>query len=678
MQYSAPLDGIRAIAILAVLMFHVRPSALPGGFTGVDVFFVLSGFLITSIILHDIRDGRFSLKEFYLRRIQRIVPNVVLTVSAIVLLASLVLPPSSARKIGLHGLYTLTNLSNFFIWRNFGGYWGDAAESSPLLHTWSLAVEEQFYLLFPASLILLARFGRARVTRWLLAAAALSFALCVWSTPRLPAAAFYLLPSRVWELLLGGALASYTVPLRDRDAKPSIPAFAARLWEAGARSRFREAIGWIGLCLILAGFFGINEASRFPGPAALLPTIGTTFVIISALRNTRASRLLSSPFMVGTGKLSYSLYLWHWPLITFGKFVAEVHGQRPLAGALAGALASIACAWLAYLLVEQPLRSRGPGRMWRLATIGAGFVAAMAASASVAKAPDIDIARYFDRTEFNGLLYATQASSEMGAAVRFRDVIFPPRDRRINGSWRSGGVIHPFGNGSPKIAVLGSSHALMYSRVIDDACRAMGVSVAFLGADGAVPAFFDAGSGAMTRQEAAEFDQARRNWLREWRPQAVFVIDRWELLDDGAGGFAGQLRTFLAEVSPLAKTVIFVAQPPVIGIGGNAINLREFAAWRMIHDGSFPRLFPNRNEPRRKQESSIAEAARVEFGNLRVLRPDLAFYNADGSVRWLSGRSVLYADDDHLSEAGAELVRELFANAIAGATSLPSQPTGAR
>lgn len=208
MPYSPPLDGIRAIAILAVLVFHVFPTYVRGGFTGVDVFFVLSGFLITSIILHDVRDYRFSFREFCLRRIQRLMPNAVLTVLVVLVLSSYFLLPSTARLVGRHSLWTLTNLSNFFIWRNFGGYWGDAAEASPLLHTWSLAVEEQFYLLFPASLVLLARFQRNRVTYWLLIAVGLSLGLCIYATPRHPGASFYLLPMRVWELLLGAALAS--------------------------------------------------------------------------------------------------------------------------------------------------------------------------------------------------------------------------------------------------------------------------------------------------------------------------------------------------------------------------------------------------------------------------------------------------------------------------------------
>lgn len=178
-----------------------------------DVFYVLSGFLITSIVLHDIREGSFSIREFYLRRIQRLLPNIVVTVLAVLLLWSIFMPASTARQTGRHGLWTLFNLSNIYVWRNLGGYWGDAAEWAPLTHTWSLGIEEQFYLLFPGTLLLLARFQPSRVRFWLMVATALSFGICLYGTHSHPVATFYLLPTRVWELLFGAVLATHGATL---------------------------------------------------------------------------------------------------------------------------------------------------------------------------------------------------------------------------------------------------------------------------------------------------------------------------------------------------------------------------------------------------------------------------------------------------------------------------------
>jgi len=661
MPYSPPLDGIRAVAILAVILFHVSPVALKGGFTGVDVFFVLSGFLITSIILHDIRDGSFSLRQFYLRRVQRLLPNVVLTVSAVLLLWTLLMPPSMAIQAGRHGLWALFNLSNFFIWKNLGGYWGDAAAWAPLLHTWSLGVEEQFYLFFPASILLLTRVQGRRVLAWLAVAACLSFGVWVYGSETDPVTTFYLLPTRVWELLLGAALAARRTPLRNNGAYPP-PLGSTTL----------EAMGWTGLGMIFAGFVFIDESDEFLGLVTLLPAVGTAFVLVSvADGKTRIARLLSVPFMVVTGKLSYSLYLWHWPLITLGKIQADLYGVPQLAGAVAGAFAGIVLAWAAYNGVERPLRQRGPGRSRRFATIAAGFCIAVLASAFVvARDAVADPTHRFDTPSFHGFLYSAgraEDPSRVTHARRYRDVYFPPLPPRPDEPWRTGGIIHLYGARSPQVVVMGDSHALMYSKLIDDICREMGLSVAFLGVD-QTRVFFATAVNHMfpSRGEAHEFDEARRRWLKQWHPEAVLMIDRWD--DQEPKSFVENLRSFVQEVSPLAGRVLFVAQVPVAK-WGEEFNLREFMLWRMRTGDDFPRLDPDQNERVRKQDVSDAEALTAEFHNLRVLRADLPLYREDGSIRWASGRSFFYADDDHLTDAGAEVDRALFRSAIAEAHS---------
>lgn len=666
MPYSAPLDGIRAVAILAVLIFHISPAALKGGFTGVDVFFVLSGFLITSIVLHDIRDGSFSMREFYLRRVQRLLPNIVVTVLAVLLLWTLFMPPSTAVQAGRHGLWTIFNLSNFYIWRNLGGYWGDAAEWAPLMHTWSLGVEEQFYLFLPGSLLLLARVQRNRVLAWLVAATVVSLGLWLYGSKTHPVATFYLLPTRVWELLIGAALAAHRTPLcNDASYRPPLG------------PKILEAMGWIGLGMILVGFFVIDEANGFPGLVALAPAVGTAFLLVSiADGKTRMARLLSAPVMVVTGKLSYSLYLWHWPLITLGKIQADLHGVPQLAGAAAGGLVGILLACAAYVGVEKPLRQRGPGRPRRFATIAVGFCIAALGSVLVVSqhaVPDPD--HHFDTPSFHGLLYSAGRGGDpdrITRASRYSDVYFPPLPPRADDAWRTGGIIHLYGGGSPKVVVMGDSHALMYSRLIDDICREMGVSVAFLGVD-QTPVFFTAAVNEIfpSHREAHEFDETRRKWLREWHPEAVLIIDRWDSLAGTSNSFDEKLRSFLSEVSPLASRILFVAQVPVAK-WGEEFNLRELMIWRMRTERDLPRLDPDRNERVRKQAVAVAEAATADFHNLRVLRADLPFYREDGSIRWASGRSFFYADDDHLTDAGAEVVRRLFRSAIAEAHSASS------
>jgi len=646
-SYSRPLDGIRAIAILAVILFHISPAALKGGFLGVDVFFVLSGFLITSIVLHDIREGRFSLREFYLRRVQRLLPNVLLTVAAVILLWTLFMPASMAIQAGRHGLWTLFYLSNVFAWHNLGGYWGDAAEWAPLLHTWSLGVEEQFYLLFPASIVWLARRQGTRIGAWLAVVTCLSFGLWIYGSATDPVATFYLLPTRLWQLLLGATLAAQ----RTRRLGPMA----------------LEAIGWTGLGMIVTSFLFIHEANEFLGMVTLLPTVGTALLLVSvADEQTTIARLLSVPFLVKTGVLSYSLYLWHWPLITLGKIQADLYGVPQLAGAIAGAVAGIVLAWAAYAMVEQPLRQRGPGRSRRIATIAAGYcTVALVSLLAIFRDAVPDPTHRFDTPSFYGLLYSagkTDDPRRVTKSSRYRDVYFPPQPPGSDDAWRSGGIIHLYGGGSPKVVVMGDSHALMYSRLVDTICKEMGLSVAFLGVD-RTPVFFTARVNPLfpSRREAREFDEARMQWLKQWHPDAVFIIDSWDREEPKL--FAEKLQPFLRDVSPLARRIIFVAQVPVAK-WGEKFNLREFMIWRMRPGHDFPRLDADPKEPVRKQDVAEAEALTAVFPNVRVLRADLPFYREDGSIRWASGRSFFYADDDHLTDVGAEQNRALFTSAI--------------
>ncbi len=668
MAYSAPLDGIRAIAILAVLVFHIEPSALRGGFVGVDVFFVLSGFLISSVILHDVAEGTFSFREFYLRRVQRLLPNAMATVLAALVLWTIFLPPSAAAQAGRHGVWALFNLSNFYIWKNLGGYWGEAAESAPLLHTWSLGVEEQFYFVFPATLVVLARVQRTRMSSWLAAAGAVSFALCVYSTRVHQAAAFYLLPTRIWELLLGAVLAARRSPLAERATHGS-----------GARTAVLEWVGWAGVGAIVISMFVVDDAG-FPGSIALLPTVGTALVIVAAADGkTKLADLLARPFMVWTGKLSYSLYLWHWPLITLGKMEAERAGLPPLAGAVAGGVAGALLAVGAYFAIEKPLRFRGRGRRWQFAAIGAGFAVVTAGAYFVANPRDQpDLSARFDPPTFRGFLYSVRRlASHEGArnAVRFRDVLFPPLTP-LSVDVLEHGIVHAWGDGLPRVVVLGSSHALMYSRVIDDVCHELRVTVAFLGAD-ETPVFFKetVNEAFPTRRDAEAFDALRMRVLREWHPDAIVIADRWDIRAQDGATFGEDLRSFLKVVGPLAGRVLFLSQVPVVSVG-ESVNLREYVAWRWKAASAPPRLLPDRNERVRERVIAQAESIARDFPNLRVVRADRAFLTDEGSIRWGTGRTFYYADDDHLTDAGTEVVRELFRSAIDEATSVAKVPRG--
>ena len=653
MKYSPPLDVIRALAILAVLVYHAFPGALPGGFTGVDVFFVLSGYLIASVILFDLREGSFTMREFYLRRIQRLLPNAAATVLVTVALAAWLLVPSEAAKTAKNGLFALLNLSNLYIWQSIGGYWGDTGEYAPFLHTWSLAVEEQFYLFFPALLLLARRRLRsAAIPAAVGALAAASFALSAWGTQPHPAATFYLLPTRAWEPLLGALLAALRVP--------SSAAAPLRPFRA---SRAAGILGWAGVAAIVSASFLLSGAQPYPGLVALIPTLGAAAVVLAVAEGEGSlARTLSARPLVVVGQMSYSLYLWHWPGLVLGRFLAEYEGTPKRASELAGAALGILAGVAAFHLVEQPLRRRGEGRARRLRVVFAGFSAAAAASLLLALRPTpADPSRLFERPALHLALYSVTSDGTTGAfreGTRYADVFEPPSEPRPADSWRTGGIVRRWGGPVPKVVVLGSSHALMYARAVDDACREAGLTVAFLCADGITPWFGNDDANDFSR----EFDEARRRWLRQWRPDLVLVVHRWDW--DDAPELSLKLRALSDELLPVARRVVLVGQAPVLRLG-DSTNLREYVAWRAGREGALPALGPDANEPRRRQNLSVMEALARRRPGLELLRVDDAFTLPDGSVRYAEGRRFFYADDDHLAQAGAEHVRARLAAAIA-------------
>lgn len=335
MRYRADIDGLRAIAVLPVILFHAGTGGFDGGFVGVDVFFVVSGFLITSIIAGEIGAGTFTIARFYERRVRRILPALFLVVAASVPLALVILVPEHLEDFGQSVIATALFGSNFFFYLE-DGYFEGPAELHPLLHTWSLAVEEQFYVLFP---LLMLALGRRRIgyTAPLTLLALASFAFAAWQLGADASAAFYLLPARFWELMLGALLAV------SMTAAPPTRLLAAALTGSG-------------LVMIGAAVALFDGGTPFPGPAALLPCLGAALVIIGGRRENPVSGLLGAEPIRGVGLISYSLYLWHFPLIVFARHLIV----RPFTGLEIAVLVAVTflLSFFAWRYVEQPFRTR--------------------------------------------------------------------------------------------------------------------------------------------------------------------------------------------------------------------------------------------------------------------------------------------------------------------------------
>lgn len=331
--YRPDIDGLRAIAILPVLLFHAHVPGLPGGYVGVDIFFVISGFLITGIIAREVDEGRFSLIRFYERRARRILPALTVMIVAVLGGAAWLYLPGDFEGVPRSALAASLFLSNAYFYATTGYFAGDA-DTKPLLHTWSLAVEEQFYIAFPLLLMLIARFTPRWRTGLLIAAALGSLVLSVAMAQDTSGFAFYLPATRAWELLAGALLALGAIPVV----------------RAGL---VREILALLGVGAIVVAVTLFDRETPFPGAAALLPVLGAA-ALLHCAPDTAAGRLLSWPPLRWVGLISYSLYLWHWPVIVFAEYASD----RTLAGwSAAGAIGlSALLAFLSWRFVERPLR----------------------------------------------------------------------------------------------------------------------------------------------------------------------------------------------------------------------------------------------------------------------------------------------------------------------------------
>lgn len=361
--YRADIDGIRAFAVILVVLYHAFPKLIPNGFIGVDVFFVISGYLITAIIFDEIREGNFSLRRFYVRRINRLFPALLLVMIACLAVGWFVLFPDEYKQLGKHAAGGAAFISNLVFWSE-AGYFDSAAESKILLHLWSLGVEEQFYLVWPV-LILLAMRAKFRVGTVCVLLLAMSLYLNIRTAESRQVAAFFSPLTRFWELFSGAMLAVLAVRksalLQCWETSIS-RRFDSVIYQTGyinGKSTLRDVAAIVGILLILTIVVRMPASAHFPGKWALLPVVGTWLLIFAGPNTWIARAILSNRFVVFIGLISYPLYLWHWPLLAFARNMME---QKLSNAVLCGiVLLSVALAWLTYVLVEKPIRF-GPRR----------------------------------------------------------------------------------------------------------------------------------------------------------------------------------------------------------------------------------------------------------------------------------------------------------------------------
>ena len=620
LTYRPDVDGLRAVAIAGVVAFHAFPGAVRGGFTGVDVFFVISGYLISRIIWSGLADGTFRLAWFYGRRALRLFPALVLVLAATLAAGRWLFLPDAYETLGKDVAAAAAFASNLLLWDD-AGYFGENAALRPLTHLWSLAVEEQFYLVFPLLLV-------AAKRSWRLAGASLaallaaSFAWNVHAAGADPAAAFYLLPSRFWELAAGAALAY------------------VQLGGWRVRPRAATALSLAGLALIPLAFLGPSASSLFPGWWALAPTAAAFLLIASGPETVVNRRVLAAPPLVLLGKISYPLYLWHFPLLVFAR--VEWGPSLSVPASLALVAVSVALAYGTYRLVELPLRGSFARRQWRPAVLVAPLAAAGCAGLAVFMAAGLP-----GRVPIELQRLTTVAFDHKQAYRESRCFLQPWQGAR---AFRDD-CVDP---GPGKLLLLwGDSHAAHLYPGLRAESHARGFRIAQLTASACPPL---AGYRSSERPKCHGINDAVLARARSLRPDAVVLSARWEeytSLDGLEGTVLALRRLGVREITVVGPSPNWPQGLPQTLF--NEVKRRELA--------SFPTRLKSQlsGEPARADRRLRPLARRL---GVTYVAPLDVLCNRDGCLARVADESdqLVFWDPSHFTSVGSFY----FVDAVAG------------
>lgn len=494
MEYRRDIDGLRAVAVIPVVLFHLKGSWMPGGFVGVDIFFVISGYLITTVLLAELDEtGRLSIARFYERRIRRIFPALFAVLGLSAVAAVLLFLPADLIAYARSLLWTAFFSSNMWF-STQGGYFTQPAATRPLLHTWSLAVEEQFYVLYPLFLVLVLRLGRRRFGAAIGAALLASLAMSIWAVDDHLKLSYFIAPTRAWELLIGAFLATGTLP-------------------APRSAGLASGVGLMGLALIGLSLVWFNGSMPFPGAWALVPTVGAALVIYAGTNDQSLThRLLGLAVVVGIGLLSYSLYLWHWVTIVFARYYVI----RPLVDAerVLVLIASLGLAWLSWRFVERPFRGRA----------GVGTRTSVFAGAAVASG--LVLAGAFALAHGTGL---PQRFTPEALRLAAAENDYGPRFYRCMNSICSIGAE----GAEPSFMLWGDSHARALVPLFEERAKEAGLAGFMASWNGCPPLLtlrrYEPGFESCTAFNNGVLDRIRTRHIR-----MVFLHARWALYVEGA------------------------------------------------------------------------------------------------------------------------------------------------
>lgn len=644
LRYRPEIDGLRAFAVIPVLLFHAG-MGFSGGYAGVDVFFVISGYLIGTLILKEAEAGTFSFKRFWGRRLRRLFPAWAAVVILTTVAALFWLIPTHLLDYGKSLIAQPLLVANFYFWRQ-SGYFETASEFQPLLHTWSLAVEEQFYLFLPLILLPFARMGRRIVGFLVILFIAISLGFSFYQSTRDVSFAFFLLPARIFELDLGVILAWYL--LKKKEAP-----------------RYGSGIALCGLALIFVSYFLFDENTVFPGVAALLPCLGAAaFIYGNSGMLTVSGKWLSNSFLVWIGKISYPLYLWHWPVLVFIGYLRL--GDLDIVWGCLGLVLSVLLAWLTYAFIETPVRTKK----------AFSGLKALTTTAVVFSLGVILLGLFFTQSKGVPIRFSEEVNSLLIEPSEENDSL---RLHRIDEWDVSGGpkILGDQSSDAPALLLWGDSHSAALKPVMDELGREYGVRVLSAQQPGIMPVPNVYPKGRL--DIAGNVTPKVEEYIKEHDLKNILLVARWPHYVFGDG--PGDMRRLLQEVGNSADSVeegsdIFVRNLAASvqqleaegrkvwfmrSVGEHSRSVPETLAQIASRGGSLNYLAQPLVEHRKEDQpmNDLIDQA-LTGTKAQVLDPRPLFTDENGIYLMAREGKPLYRDRNHVSEFGAMQLKALF------------------
>lgn len=642
-NYRLEIDGLRTIAVFAVILFHLNSNFLIGGYYGVDVFFVISGYLITGILIKSIDSGSFNMKDFWLKRVKRIIPLLLtVTITTTAVLPFFVFKPTCIEV--LKDIFpAIFSYFNFHAYFNFGDYWGQTADQSFFLHTWSLSVEEQFYLFYPLVLFIIHKYFKSFLIP-LVVITILSLGLFIYFVNIKTQLSFYMLPFRIWELSIGGVIICLPKNIK-------------------IQQRYKNLLPVIGLILIITSYIFATKSISY---IAILPVVGSFLIIYFSTGNDTLGKLLSSKLFVHVGKLSYSLYLWHWPVMVLFKnqeFKMIGINHFFLYGIML--LITYVLSYLSYTIIETRLRHYH--KTPKLIFVGIGICILLTV---FFKSPYFNFrydslysqqtyyVRYYD-------VSPTQAVPKKNSPLKY-NVIIPDRLASFKDAYKKQGIIKIVNKNDPEILILGDSHGVMWAKTLQNTSEELGLSSSVYTTNASLP-FFNLnnlenqkGSAYFTKRERIDYAKSIISNITKWKIETIVIACRWQNLSDKEKIDFEDLIIYLKSKD---IKILIINQAPVISIMKDLNAVQYISYLKIKPTNGFNEIQISENEVIKSNEF-LTELSK-KHANILIFDIFKRLYE-NGKAKISYKNDVLYFDDDHLSYSCTELFKADLKEMIKG------------